>query len=151
MSDAIIVVNAGSTSLKFGAYAVDAAGSLRLLCRGRIDSMQGDPHFVVQNAAGKPLDTHEWGEGHAIDHGTALRFVITWLEANLAGRKVWAAGHRVVLGGTRFEAPARIDGDVLDYLEVAGGDGAVAPDLQRGGRPGACRGLPRSAPGSLFR
>ena len=117
MSDAIIVVNAGSTSLKFGAYAVDAAGSLPLLCRGRIDSMQGDPHFVVQNAAGKPLDTHEWGEGHAIDHGTALRFVITWLEANLAGRKVWAAGHRVVLGGTRFEAPARIDGDVLDYLE----------------------------------
>jgi acetate kinase len=118
MSDAIIVVNAGSTSLKFGAYAVDAAaGSLPLLCRGRIDSMQGDPHFVVQNAAGKPLDTHEWGEGHAIDHGTALRFVIAWLEANLAGRKVWAAGHRVVLGGTRFEAPARIDGDVLDYLE----------------------------------
>ena len=91
MSDAIIVVNAGSTSLKFGAYAVDDAGSLPLLCRGRIDSMQGDPHFVVQNAAGKPLDTHEWGEGHAIDHGTALRFVITWLEANLAGRKVWAA------------------------------------------------------------
>jgi acetate kinase len=79
--------------------------------------MQGDPHFVVQNAAGKPLDTHEWGDGQAIDHGTALRFVITWLEANLAGKKVWAAGHRVVLGGTRFEAPARIDGDVLDYLE----------------------------------
>ena len=50
--------------------------------------MQGDPHFVVKNAAGKPLDTHEWGEGHAIDHGTALRFVITWLEANLADRKV---------------------------------------------------------------
>ena len=48
MSDAILVVNAGSTSLKFAAYAVDAAGSLPLLCRGRIDSMQGDPHFVVK-------------------------------------------------------------------------------------------------------
>ena len=118
MSEAIVVVNAGSTSLKFGAYAVDdAAGSLPLLCRGRIDSMQGDPHFVVQNAAGKPLDTHEWGEGHAIDHSAALRFVITWLEANLGDRKVIAAGHRIVLGGARFEAPVRIEGDVLDYLE----------------------------------
>ena len=117
MSDAILVVNAGSTSLKFAAYGVDAAGSLPLLCGGRIDSMQGDPHFVVKNAAGKPLAAHEWGEGHAIDHKTALHFVITWLEANLADMKVVAAGHRVVLGGTRFEAPVRIEGDVLDYLE----------------------------------
>ncbi len=117
MSDAILVVNAGSTSLKFAAYGVDAAGSLPLLCSGRIDSMQGDPHFVVKNATGKPLDAHEWGDGHTIDHKTALHFVVTWLEANLADMKVVAAGHRVVLGGTRFEAPARIEGDVLDYLE----------------------------------
>ena len=117
VSDAIVVFNAGSTSLKFGAYAVDAAGSLPLLCRGQIDSMQGDPHFVAKNAAGKPLGAHEWGKGHAIDHKTALHFVITWLEANLGDSKVMAAGHRVVLGGTRFEAPVRIDGDVLDYLD----------------------------------
>ncbi len=117
MSDAIVVFNAGSTSLKFGAYAVNAAGSPALLSRGRIDSMDGDPHFVVNDAAGKPSDTHEWGEDHAIDHKTALHFVITWLEANLAGTKVVAAGHRVVLGGTRFGAPVLIEDDVLDYLE----------------------------------
>ena len=52
----------------------------------------------------------------AIDHKTALHFVITWLEANLADSKVIAAGHRIVLGGTRFEAPVRIENDVLDYL-----------------------------------
>jgi acetate kinase len=117
MSDAIVVFNAGSTSLKFGAYAVATAGSLPLLCRGRIDSMQGDPHFVVSDAAGKPLDTHEWGDGHAIDHKTALHFVISWLETNLADTKIVAAGHRVVLGGSRFEAPVLIEGDVLDYLD----------------------------------
>ena len=117
MSDAILVVNAGSTSLKFAAYGVDAAGSLPLLCGGAIDSMQDDPHFVIKNAAGKPLAAHEWGESHAIDHKTALHFVVTWLEANLADMKVVAAGHRVVLGGTRFEAPIRIEGDVLDYLD----------------------------------
>jgi acetate kinase len=117
MTKAIFVVNAGSTSLKFGAYGVDANGTLPLLCRGQIDNMQGDPHFIAKNAAGKPLDAHEWGEGHTIDHKTALHFVITWLEANLGDRKVIAAGHRVVLGGTRFAAPVRIDSDVLAYLD----------------------------------
>jgi acetate kinase len=117
VSQAIVVFNTGSTSLKFGAYAVDATGSLPLLCRGRIDSMHGDPHFVVRDAAGNLMDAHEWGEGQAIDHKTGLHFAITWLEAHLADTKVTAAGHRVVLGGTRFEAPARIDGDVLDYLD----------------------------------
>jgi acetate kinase len=117
MSDAIVVVNAGSTSLKFGAYAVDATGAPPLLCRGQIDSMESDPHFVVRNAAGKQLSEHEWGKDRAIDHKTALHFVITWLEGNLGDRKVIAAGHRVVLGGTRFEAPVRIEGDVLAYLD----------------------------------
>ena len=117
MPNAIIVVNAGSTSLKFGVYGVDAAGTLPLLCRGQVDSMQGDPHFIAKNAAGKPLDAHEWGDGHTIDHKTALKFVIAWLERNIADLKVKAAGHRVVLGGTRFEVPVRIEGDVLDYLD----------------------------------
>jgi len=117
MANAIIVVNSGSTSLKFGAYTMDATGPAPLLCRGQIDAMQGDPHFVAKDPAGKPLDTHAWGQGHAIDHKTALHFVVTWLEANLAEMKVVAAGHRVVLGGTRFEAPVRIEGDVLDYLD----------------------------------
>jgi acetate kinase len=117
MSEAIVVVNAGSTSLKFAAYAVDASRSLPPLCRGQIDSMESNPHFVVNNAAGKQLGAHEWGESHAIDHKTALHFVITWLEANLGDSKVIAAGHRIVLGGTRFEAPVRVDSDVLAYLD----------------------------------
>jgi acetate kinase len=117
VTDAIIVVNAGSTSLKFGAYAMDAAGSLPLLCRGQIDGTQDDPRFVASGPAGKSMDAHEWGKGHAIDHKTALHFVITWVEANVAGIKVVAAGHRVVLGGARFEVPVLIEGDVLDYLD----------------------------------
>jgi acetate kinase len=115
--EALVVFNAGSTSLKFGAYAIDTAGALPLLCHGRIDSMQGDPHFVAKDAAGKPLASHECGEGHAIDHKAALHFLITWIEAHLTDTRVAAAGHRVVLGGTRFAAPALLDGEVLDYLE----------------------------------
>jgi acetate kinase len=117
MSEAIVVVNAGSTSLKFAAYAVAASWSLPLLCRGEIESMESDPHFVVMDAAGKQLGAHEWGKDRAIDHKTALHFAITWLEANLSDKKVVAAGHRIVLGGPRFEAPVRVDSDVLDYLD----------------------------------
>lgn len=115
--EAIVVFNAGSTSLKFGAYAIDEDGKLPLLCRGCIDSMHADPHFAARDAAGKSLASHEWGEGHAIDHKAALRFLIHWLETGLTGIRVAAAGHRMVQGGTRFKGPARLDAEALDYLD----------------------------------
>jgi len=117
MPQVIIVINAGSTSLKFSAYGMDAAGSLPLLCHGEIGGMEDDPRFVAKNPEGKPLATHDWGAGQTIDHKAALHFVITWLEANIADLRVVAAGHRIVLGGPRFETPVRIEGDVLDYLD----------------------------------
>ncbi|MGA7327759.1 MAG: acetate/propionate family kinase [Rhodomicrobium sp.] len=115
METGIAVVNAGSTSLKFAVYA---AGSkeVNLLYRGMIDSMQTDPHFVVKDKEEKPLDAHEWGEGHAIDHSKALAFAFDWGEEHLPMVKVTAVGHRVVLGGERFHGPVLIDSDVLDYL-----------------------------------
>ncbi|OHX12555.1 acetate/propionate family kinase [Chromobacterium sphagni] len=117
MANAIIVINAGSTSLKFAAYALNAARSLPLICRGRIASMRDAPHFAADDPAGQPLGQHDWDRGHPLDHKTALRFVVAWLETGIAGIKVIAAGHRVVLGGSRFAAPVRIDDDVLDYLD----------------------------------
>ncbi len=76
MTDAIIVINSGSTSLKFGAYAVSDADSPPLLCRGEVDGMEDDPRFAVSNASGKQCDTHAWGKDRAIHHKTALQFVI---------------------------------------------------------------------------
>src|SRR5271157_82062 len=117
MSEAIIVFNAGSTSVKFGAYEVAGKGTLTPISHGDVSDMQTDPQFVAKNSAGKQLGAHEFGKGRAIDHRTALHFVVTWLEKNIAKMKVVAAGHRVVLGGTRFEAPVLIDADVLAYLD----------------------------------
>jgi acetate kinase len=115
MTDAVVVINAGSTSLKFAAYGADAAGSLPLLRRGQVENIEGDPRFLASNEAGAALGEHGWGG--PIDHMTALRFVFGWLEDNVAALKVVAAGHRVVHGGERFAGPARIEGDVLDYLD----------------------------------
>jgi acetate kinase len=117
MSEAIIVFNAGSTSLKFAAYAVDGPGGLTPISHGDVAGMETDPRFTAKNAAGESLDAHAWGKGHAIDHRTAFHFVVTWLKKSVANMKVVGAGHRVVLGGARFEAPVLINDDVLGYLD----------------------------------
>ncbi|MFS8038167.1 acetate/propionate family kinase [Xanthobacter sp. AM11] len=143
MTDAVLVVNAGSTSLKFGAYATTGGTEPPLLCRGMVDSMAGDPHFVAKTPDGKPVDAHEWGEGHTIDHRTALEFIVGWLEQHEANIKVVAAGHRVVLGGTRFDAPVLITPEVLDYLE---GLCAMEPSHQAFNVRGA-RALAQAFPG----
>ncbi len=117
MGETVIVFNAGSTSVKFAAYAVDGPVTLTLMNHGQVDGMQTGPQFIAKNAAGATLAAHRFGESHEIVLRTALHYVVTWLEKNIANTKVVAAGHRVVLGGTRFEAPVLIDGDVLTYLD----------------------------------
>jgi len=117
MSEAIVVFNAGSTSLKFGAYRVEGPATLLPTIQGQIDGMDTDPRFAAQDASGKALDQHPWGKDRQIDHRTAFRFVTDWLAKQVADMRVIGAGHRVVLGGTRYSGPALLDGEALDYLE----------------------------------
>ena len=117
MSDAIVVFNAGSTSLKFAAYAVIGPTGLTLMRRGEVEGMDTNPRFVGKDAAGQSLDAHKWGEGRQIDQRAALHFVIAWLEKSVAGMNLVGAGHRVLLGGTRFEGPTLINDVVLTYLD----------------------------------
>ncbi len=117
MESGIVTVNSGSTSLKFAVYRVEGKNQLDAVCHGIIDSLQTDPHFVVKDKTGKPLAAHEWGEGNAIDQGQALQYAIEWIEKHMPMLKMTAVGHRVVLGGKRFEGPVLIEGGVLDYLD----------------------------------
>jgi acetate kinase len=118
MGEAIVVFNSGSTSLKFGAYAQAATGASVSLCHGAVTGMQDEPKFTVTDAAKEPLDAHDWGSGHTIDHTTALHFALSWIEANLKGASVVGAGHRVVLGGSRYLGPVLINPEVLDHLDA---------------------------------
>jgi len=114
MTETIVVINSGSTSLKFAAYAVDGAEPLKPICHGELSDIQGDPKFEAKNAAGQPMQAlGKVPKGHS----DALPFVVSWLETNIAGMKWVAAGHRIVLGGERFESPVLVDADVLEYLE----------------------------------
>lgn len=118
MTDAIVVFNSGSTSLKFGVYTQDPTGVSEPRCHGAITAMQDDPKFAVMDAAKAPLGRHDWGARQVIDHGTALTFVLSWVEANLKDVTIIGAGHRVVLGGPRHHAPISITPEVLDELDA---------------------------------
>lgn len=118
MADAIVVFNSGSTSLKFGVYARASSRAPTPLCHGTIAGMQDDPTFTVSDAAKRLLGTQGWGAAHAMDHATALSFVLAWIEANLRDTRIVGAGHRVVLGGSRYQAPVLLTPAVLDDLDA---------------------------------
>ena len=118
MADAILVFNAGSTSLKFAAYDVGDARQLSLNVSGGVDAIQSAPRFVVQDAAGQELATHEWPHGHPVDHDEALHQAVSWLRDHLANARIVAAGHRMMLSGPRHAGPVRIDDQVLQALSA---------------------------------
>jgi acetate kinase len=104
MTNAFVVINAGSTSVKFAAYTGDDADSLDLFCRGQLDGIGSQPSFAAKSAKGEIIDTQTWDKERSLDREDALKFVITWLERHEAGLKIVAVGHRVVLGGIAQES-----------------------------------------------
>ena len=117
MANAFVVINAGSTSVKFAAYVANDPGSLALVCRGQLDGIGSQPSFAAKNAKGEPVDAKTWNNERRFDREDALKFVITWLERHDAGLKVVAVGHRVVQGGVAHERPTLVDNKVLEELE----------------------------------
>lgn len=117
MANGILVINAGSTSVKFAAYRCSGAGLPDLVYRGQVEGIGSQSSFVVKDSKGKPVDANDWEESHALDPEGALRFVITWLETHQTDLKIAAVGHRVVHGGLGYESPVLVDGTVISELE----------------------------------
>ena len=113
MTKRILVINAGSSSLKFAAYAADREPRLEL--KGQLSGIgQGEARLSVADASGRALD---WGKADALGHHSdALKLLIARLEIAARPREWLGAGHRVVHGGTRFSTPVRVDGAILKGL-----------------------------------
>jgi acetate kinase len=116
MPDAIAVLNAGSSSLKFSVFA-QRDGELDLIARGQAESLHTAPRFVAKNGAGKVLAEQSWGEGAKLGHEGALDHLVTLLRAEFAEHRLVGIGHRVVHGGTEYTRPVRVDRTVLAALE----------------------------------
>jgi len=128
MADCFLIINAGSSSLKFSAFAAERDG-LKLLARRQVEGLGSasapsrKPHFAVTNASGQVIGGQEWNTT-SFGHDAAIEFVLGWCrdhleqpEGGLGGQRIAAVGHRVVHGGARFSAPVLIDEDVLAQLE----------------------------------
>ena len=118
MANAFVVINSGSTSVKFAAYTGDDPESLDLVCRGQLDGIGSQPSFAAKNAKGELVDTQTWDKERILGRDDALKFVITWLERHEAGLKVVAVGHRVLQGGVAHDRPVVGDEKVLAELQT---------------------------------
>src|SRR5215472_14298356 len=116
MTDAILVLNAGSSSIKFSLF-VENSGGLELSLRGQVESLFTSPHFVAKKTDGTVVDEKSWGEGVKLGHDGALDYLRTFLRGRSEGLRLAGVGHRVVLGGTKYFQPVRVDAQILAELE----------------------------------
>ena len=116
MADAIVVVNAGSSSLKFSLFMVRAS-DLALDVRGQIEGLYTAPKFVAKDPSDQTVAARSWGEGVKLGHDGAVDHLSGFLQEQLGDDRLVAMGHRVVHGGLEYTDPVRVDDDVLKALQ----------------------------------
>ena len=119
MSRVLLVVNAGSSSIKFSVFGVGPGPSLlERVYLGEVDGIGAHPRFVARDATGTRLVDQAAGAARGgYTHDDALGSILAWIDERTAGSTVVGAGHRVVHGAVRHTTPVRITPDVMQALE----------------------------------
>jgi acetate kinase len=117
MAEAVLTINAGSSSVKFSLYRVGDDGEPAAALEGQIEGIGTEPHMTAKDAKGRELVDRRW-QDQGMDHAAFFRVLGQWLREQLGDTKLAGVGHRVVHGGTEFAAPVRIDDEVLAKLEA---------------------------------
>ncbi|WP_201835480.1 acetate/propionate family kinase [Microvirga zambiensis] len=118
MTPVFVVLNAGSSSLKFQVFEARDEGQPCMVFKGLFEGLGGPAHFVVKGTDGAILDEMTWSAGDKLGHEEALMHLVTWLRQHQEDRKLVAIGHRVVHGGEAFSRPVLVDEAVLQSLET---------------------------------
>ncbi|MBR0871405.1 acetate kinase [Bradyrhizobium tropiciagri] len=114
--DTILVVNAGSSSVKFQVFAVEGEGRLRRQLKGQMDGIGSRPRLRASGPNGEPLADRAYPIEAVADVPAAMSVAGTWLRDEL-DIKPMAVGHRVVHGGPDHARPVLIDAAVVSRLE----------------------------------
>jgi acetate kinase len=115
MNDYALVLNAGSSSLKFCVFQRPAGEAWRLEARGQIEGIGTAARLFVKGANGESLAKEELG--NAVHDGRdAVAALATWLRSKYGGSRVLGVGHRVVHGGSSFAKPTILNSQVLAEL-----------------------------------
>lgn len=134
MNDRILVVNAGSSSLKFQVHEILPTQQLALIMGGQVSGIGGSrPAFKVKNQAGELLLDTVLTPAQAADLATAQQIMAAWLQDRMPAPPL-AVGHRIVHGGREMSRSVLISQEILEYLAWTAGAGAVAAT----GRACAC-------------
>lgn len=118
MTETLLVVNAGSSSIKFQLFAILDGDELDLELKGQMDGIGTRPHFVAKDAAGKVLADDAYEPARVGNVAAALDRLDDWLIAQLGGVKPLAIAHRVVHGGPAYAKPVIVDDTILTALEA---------------------------------
>jgi acetate kinase len=116
MTDAIAVLNAGSSSIKFSLFVARESG-LELELHGQVEGIYTRPHFIAKRRDGATVSEKSWAEGTTLGHDGTLDYLIAFLRAELADDHLIGVGHRIVHGGLGFEGPVRVDASVATAIE----------------------------------
>jgi acetate kinase len=120
MSDSgktILVINTGSSSVKFAFYTGEDGGSLSMIYRGELENIGSNPKFRLKNSKGETVEDSKLDSDTASTHEGCFMWLEDWLDSNLPEIKPSAVGHRIVHGGSVYTAPVRLDNNVLTKLE----------------------------------
>jgi len=114
-NDAILVLNAGSSSLKLAVFG-ERSGELALELRGQVEGLYTMPCFEAHDPAGRVVAEKSWGRT-ALGHDGAIEYLSEFLRHHLANHRLVGVGHRVVHGGLEYTAPVRVEPKTLEALE----------------------------------
>jgi acetate kinase len=114
--DTILVVNAGSSSVKFQVFRADGERKIERLIKGQMDGIGSRPRLRAESADKKPLIDQSYGPQQVSDVPAALHAAGAWLRETQKLEPT-AVGHRVVHGGPTYDRPVLVDDEVLTQLE----------------------------------
>ncbi|TQF32170.1 acetate/propionate family kinase [Bradyrhizobium sp. UNPA324] len=114
MSDTVLVLNSGSSSIKFGLFDISAAEPI-LLCKGLLDEHEAKPRLVVKSPAGEDLFATR-KEAPDADGGHLFAEVLAFIEERFGTHSLRAAGHRIVHGGPDYSGPVALTDEVTAKL-----------------------------------
>src|SRR5580693_232255 len=114
--DAILVVNAGSSSVKFQIFELRHGDDMRKQVKGQIDGIGVRPRLRAEASDASPLIEKSYAPGDIVDVSAAIAAAADWLRETQDVDLV-AASHRVVHGGPDYDRAALVDDNVLQRLE----------------------------------
>jgi acetate kinase len=118
MADAVLTINAGSSSLKFSVYRIGEQDQPRLLSKGQVEGIGTSPRLLAEDAEGQVLVDRCWPGDRGAGHAEFFRVAGSWLREQFSDTALLGVGHRVVHGGVDYAQPVRIDPAVLEKLEA---------------------------------